>query len=214
MQTEPLRLKPAERAKKPTSAFGNRLGAQERLQLVVDTAAKRFERDGYHGTSLQNIADDVGITKAALYHYVDSKDQLLYLIHDAFISTMIESAEGFLALDKGPEDQISFYIRDIFETISNYRPYVKAFYRDYGALSGEFQTQVRKKRESYERLVEETVKAGIKSGVFAPTLNPRHATLFLFGACNSAFQWLSHGEAVEAISREWTDLILNSFRRS
>lgn len=52
----------------------------ERLQEICDTAAEIFFKNGYNATSLNQIADELGITKAGLYYYVESKQDLLYQI--------------------------------------------------------------------------------------------------------------------------------------
>jgi AcrR family transcriptional regulator len=201
-----------EEAPAPHRAFGNPIDSKQRLRLVVDAAAKRFELQGFHGTSLQHIADDVGITKAALYHYLDSKEQLLFLIHDAFISTMLDSAEKFIAEHDDPVEQLSFYVTDILTTVANYRPYVKAFFRDYGVLEGDLQAELREKRTHYEHLVETTIRTGIEQGTFASTLDPHHAALFLFGACNWSFQWFrSEKDDVEVLSEQWIQMLMRGF---
>ena len=52
----------------------------ERLSQIERTAAELFGRFGYYATSLQSLADAVGLTKAGLLHYVGSKDYLLTLV--------------------------------------------------------------------------------------------------------------------------------------
>ena len=52
----------------------------ERLSQIERTAAELFGRSGYYATSLQSLADAVGLTKAGLLHYVGSKDNLLTLV--------------------------------------------------------------------------------------------------------------------------------------
>ncbi len=49
--------------------------------VLYETAARWFNRHGFHGTSLADIADELGITKAALYYYVRDKSDLLYKLH-------------------------------------------------------------------------------------------------------------------------------------
>lgn len=205
-----LRLRAEDTHESPKSAFGNPNDAARRLRLLVDAAAVRFEAHGFHGTSLQQIADDVGITKAALYHYVNSKEHLLFMIHDAFVTAMIESAEEFIASGASPSSQLSFFIADIFDTVTNYRPYVKAFFRDYGVLKGELQTKLRDKRDYYERLVENAIAAGIEDGSFTSDIEPRHAALFLFGACNWSFHWIKPNEPARAkeLAQQWENMFL------
>ena len=55
---------------------------EERRALILETAASRFEAKGYAGTSVDEIARELGITKAAVYHYWGSKEELLEGIQD------------------------------------------------------------------------------------------------------------------------------------
>ena len=52
-------------------------------EVLLREAAASFNRRGYHGTSLTEIAKKLGVTKAALYTYVPSKEELLYYCHDS-----------------------------------------------------------------------------------------------------------------------------------
>lgn len=62
---------------------------QNRHDLILDAAQRRFARDGYGSTGIRAIAADVGISEATIYHYFRSKDEIL----DAIIS---RTAEGQL----------------------------------------------------------------------------------------------------------------------
>lgn len=198
------------------NAFGRPAGLSERTRLIIDAAARRFETRGFHGTSLQDVADDIGITKAALYHYFSSKDELLYLTHDVFISTMLDAAEEFVANHDDPLEQLDFYIRNILTTVAEYGPYVRAFFRDYGVLQGELAEQIHAKRDRYEELVEECIARGVEQGAFRPDLDPRMAALFLFGACNWSYQWLKPDGKMNAeqIAASWYEMLMGGFRHA
>lgn len=171
-------------------AFGRQSDTDERVRLIVDAAARSFEARGFHGTSVQDIADAVGLTKAALYYYVKTKEDLLALVHDAFVSTMLEAAEEFVAKNDDPMDQLMFFVENILVTVAEYRPYVRAFFQDLSALRGDSYERVVAKRNRYEHLVSECLMNGIKTGAFARDLDPKLTTLYLFGACNWTYQWL------------------------
>src|SRR3954454_23201337 len=69
-----------------------------RRQELTREAAKLFAQKGYHGTSIGDIADALGIQKGSLYAHIASKEDLLY-------ETMREGADAFhAALDAIPED--------------------------------------------------------------------------------------------------------------
>jgi len=52
-----------------------------KIQKIIDTATELFHKKGYRSTTLHDVAEDLGITKAALYHYVSSKENLLSIIY-------------------------------------------------------------------------------------------------------------------------------------
>jgi len=194
-ESPPFTTEPSRRLVPPpivgdAPAFGRALTLDERRYLVLTAAARLFEHQGFHGTSMQAIADEVGVTKAALYHYVDSKERLLYEIHDTFISTLLDEAEVIVNENDDPSAQLRGYIASIFHAVANYRPHVRAFFRDFGSLSPELQERIRAKRHEYEEKVEATLKKGGERGVFDLPASSHLATLFLFGACNWSYQWM------------------------
>ena len=70
-----LRREPHESAeRKPPSA------AQTR---IIEAALREFAKNGVGGTSLQMIADDIGVTKAAVYHQYKTKDEIVRAVAGA-----------------------------------------------------------------------------------------------------------------------------------
>lgn len=67
-----------------------RMGQDERRRQIVSVAAKVIAAKGFWGTSLQDIADEIGITESALYHYIRTKDDLLRMV----IEQMYDSAQA------------------------------------------------------------------------------------------------------------------------
>lgn len=49
-------------------------------QKIIETAVKLFLKQGFYNTSLSNIASECGLTKAGVYHYFGSKDELIYSV--------------------------------------------------------------------------------------------------------------------------------------
>jgi TetR/AcrR family transcriptional regulator, cholesterol catabolism regulator len=196
------------------SPFGRSLDTSGRKRLLLDAAAQLFERNGYHGTSMQDISSAVGITKSALYHYVDSKEQLVYEIHDAFVSTMIEEADEYLPTTQDPVVQLKFIVESIFRAIADYRPYVRAFFQDMRSLErADWYRLVVEKRNYYESLVSDCLARGQVEGKFDFPVGPILASRFLFGACNWAYQWLDpEGDITPAeLSDQWCEMLLKAF---
>lgn len=198
-------------AASPTAVFGRSTTAEDRLRYIVHASAVLFEERGFHGTSMADIANAVGVTKASLYHYVSNKQELLNAIHDAYLDTMLERTEAFVAENPDPREQLHFFISDIFSVICEYRPYVRAFFQEFNVLEKKYYDLLLPKRTRYEQLVEQCLERGLESGDFAFDVPPRVASLHFFGACNWAYQWLdpSRRDELPTLVDQWYRLALH-----
>ncbi|MBS1886561.1 MAG: helix-turn-helix transcriptional regulator, partial [Actinobacteria bacterium] len=66
-------------------------------RALVETALGLFEAHGYAGTPVQRIVDQAGLTKGAFYHHFETKEDLLYEIHDEFIDDQLSRAREVMA---------------------------------------------------------------------------------------------------------------------
>lgn len=69
---------------------------------IVSAAARVFRREGYRGASMNQIAAEVGLHKASLYHHIDSKESLLVALADVALGESVPSAERITASDLPP----------------------------------------------------------------------------------------------------------------
>jgi AcrR family transcriptional regulator len=88
----------------------------QRQQELYDTAARLFAEQGFHATSMRQLAQSLGLTKSSLYHYIASKDELLFQILDSYISDALVEIENLVADQSRPPDErltqfIQFYAR-------------------------------------------------------------------------------------------------------
>lgn len=98
-----------------------RLPAAQRRDQLLDAAIPLFATDGYHGTSMNDIADTAGVTKPVLYQHFSSK-------HDLFLTLLTDIGERLrLAVEKavteasGPRDQIDRGIEAYFGYVATHR---------------------------------------------------------------------------------------------
>jgi AcrR family transcriptional regulator len=81
----------AQNATPPKRKLG-RPGVHSRSE-IIDAACDLFVRQSYYRTTMQDIADAVGVTKGGIYHYIESKEDVLYTIHNDFIDEGIRRVE-------------------------------------------------------------------------------------------------------------------------
>jgi AcrR family transcriptional regulator len=156
---------------------------------VITAAAELFDARGYHATSMEDIAEAVGIRKPTLYHYVKSKDEILYRIFVSTIGTLLERVERRRALPMTPEQQLLEIMSDILEIIDSHNGYVRVFFEHHRELPPERHAEIMARREEYHQHAVAVIQAGIDAGTLRAEVDPQLAALALFGACNWAYQW-------------------------
>lgn len=154
---------------------------------MVALAADLFDREGYHSTSVEQLAAAAGISKPTLYHYFSSKDELLFWIHEEFIDLLIEKAQA-RPRDLPAAQALLEIMADLFSLMATHRGHVRVFFEHYRELAAEDQATIRAKRDRYQDLVQAIVERGMRDGTFR-SLDPRLVTLAVFGICNWSYQW-------------------------
>jgi AcrR family transcriptional regulator len=194
----------------PTSRRSPEPSPQRKREEVVREAAALFDQRGYHATSMEEIADAVGLRKPTLYHYFRSKDEILHGIHEQFIDLLIARQERRAQTTMPPPQLLLEVMGDILELMETHRGHVRVFFEHRRELPEDEQAAIAAKRNAYERAVSETIERGVEQGDFRP-VDVRLATLALFGVCNWAYQWYSAEGPLRSreVAYVFWDLLLN-----
>ncbi|MGZ5235034.1 MAG: TetR family transcriptional regulator [Caldimonas sp.] len=156
-------------------------------EVLLREAAASFNRRGYHGTSLAEIARKLGVTKAALYTYVPSKEELLFYCHDSAMDTAFESlrqarAEGGSGLRK-----LTATLRRYLEAmLGEEGGYVVLL--EENAMKPLHVRAIVKRRDQFEEGLRELVAEGIADGSIV-ACNPKLAVFMALGALNWGRKW-------------------------
>lgn len=161
---------------------------EDRRDDIIQTAARLFDEVGYARASMRDLADAVGIAKPTLYHYFTSKDEILHCIHEEFIDILLGRQQRRVDAGSPPEDLLRGAMGDILELMQTHRGHVRVFFEHHRELSPAQQLVTHEKRDRYEAMIEQAVQQGVASGTLR-AVNPRLATLGLFGMSNWAYQW-------------------------
>jgi AcrR family transcriptional regulator len=161
---------------------------EAKRKLLVARAAQLFDEEGYHNTTVEDVAEACGIRKPTLYHYFKSKDEILYGIHDEFIDMLVVREQARTKLDLGAGQALFEVMGDILDLMATHRGYVRVFFEHYRELADRQKTAIKRKRDVYERSVRAIFAAGMASGEFRE-IDPKMCTLALAGMCNWAYHW-------------------------
>jgi AcrR family transcriptional regulator len=160
-----------------------------RRDQLLTAAAELFSDRGYHGTSMQHLAERLGILRGSLYAHISSKEDLLFEIVDRGADRFITRMEEVVASDAPPSQKLRQALSAHITTVAEHMEASTVFLNDWRFLSDERRDLIQAKRDLYESLVQEIIEEGIEWGVFAEDLDARHATIFVLSTANWVYQW-------------------------
>jgi len=195
--------------KEATGDSPRRTNWEARRQVIIDTSAPVFARRGYHATGIMELcaANDLG--KGALYHYINSKEELLAAIHDRVMDEVMLGADRVAEAGGSPSQQLAMLGEELLDVIHRYPDHVWVFLHEFPALTGERAAQFRTRRRGYERRVEAVLQAGVDSGEFR-TLEPRLTAMAWLGMHNYTYLWLKPGGTLSArdVAKPFADIFM------
>ncbi|HTH28954.1 MAG TPA: TetR/AcrR family transcriptional regulator [Sphingobium sp.] len=183
---------------------------------IIQHCANLFDKVGYHGTTMQMLADEVGLGKPTLYHYFRSKAEILYAIHELHIDALLAGLEEFGRKDLHPSELLRNACTDILRQIAQHPGYVRAFMDHYSELEGDMRKNIRMRRNQYLAGISSVLERGVAEGSFEPCDIELTAFGFL-GMCNWAYKWypaMHKKRSPESVSKSLCDVFLKGLERS
>lgn len=180
---------------------------------ILRTATTLFGEQGVDSTSMREIAEAVGVTKAAIYYHFESKDQLHFEIHLRLIDSVLAQLMDIASSADPAPTKIRRVVHLNLESIAEHRDAFTVLLREGGDLAAPHWADVAGKRDSFRRGVERILDAGVADGEFEIE-DVGVATLALLGMCNWASTWIeTHGRvSVEAIGAQFSEIFIEGVR--
>ena len=184
----------------------------QKLETLLAAAARVFAHQGYHRTSMRDLARAAGISLAGVYYYVRSKEELLFLIQSRNFEAVLAGMREALAGATDPVDRLVRFIDNHLDYFVSHMSEMKVLSHEAGALSGEFLQQVNEMKREYTRALMD-VLADLERTHGPAHLNRRVAAYSLFGTMNWIYNWYDPmGDVgIEALSQQIARLFLGGY---
>jgi len=182
-----------------------------RRSELTREAARLFAEKGYHGTSIGDLAEALGVQKGSLYHHIESKQDLLY-------EAMREGATAFhAALDAVPEsapaaEKIRLALRGHLRVVAEQLEVATVFVREWRYLEGERRDEIVRERRRYEERFRALFREGRELGELRTDLDDATAALLALSAANWAYTWLRPGYDTDALADRFYALLVDGMR--
>ncbi len=160
-----------------------------RTEELYVCAARLFNQRGFHGTSIHDLAVELGVTKAAIYHYVTDKQELLYQLHKISLRAAEAAAQQATHEGRNGLERLRLLVHYAICDVKT-----ACLTLESEALKPEHREEVYAYRRKLEYVLRALLQDGIKDGSIIPC-DPKLATFVLSGAMNWVTQWYrSEGE--------------------
>jgi TetR/AcrR family transcriptional regulator, cholesterol catabolism regulator len=172
---------------KPTATMTKK---QKRLDEIIEVASILFMEKGYEQTSIQDIAEKVGVLKGSLYYYIDAKEDILYWVirsnHEDLHASMVVAVDGH---DYRPMEQVHAFLDNHMEFVLHNVGRSASFHFEFRSLSQERQDEIVQLRRNYEQSLTDLLQAAQQDGDVCPDLTPATASRALLSMLNSVHRW-------------------------
>ena len=182
----------------------------QKLLMILDTACGIFAQKGYHNASVRDVAAATGVSPAGLYYYFQSKEELLHLILEAGISSLLDRVREDVSEIVNPAARLKAIIRAHLTHFERNGKEMRVLVQEWQALSGQFGDEIRTLMRSYVQIVTRTLK---ELSPEKTTKELRAAAFGLFGMLTWVDQWYRPGRdlPLELLAEQFSGIYLGGF---
>ena len=181
----------------------------DRFRGILDGAAEVFYERGFQQGTLAEIAQRVGLSQPALYHYVDSKDELLRRIMDQVARDLTDALDAALAVEGTATEQLRAIVRQVTAAIVVNRKTFAVYWQELKALPGEVSEAIRSDERDFVAAIREVVEGAQREGHAAPGRSPAIVTAALLGMMCWQYTWYEpdRGTRAEDVAATFEQLV-------
>ena len=161
---------------------------QRRTEQIVSSSAQLIQEQGFHGTTLEEVAEQLEVTKAALYYYVDDKQDLLFRIHLNALELILASVEAIVQSEQPPAAKVRALIDNQVRMITSRPELFTVYFNEKAHLNVEHKEVVTRLERQIVQRMALVLRDGIAIGAFQE-MDPTVAAFAVLGASSWVYRW-------------------------
>jgi TetR/AcrR family transcriptional regulator, fatty acid metabolism regulator protein len=156
--------------------------APDKRRAILDAAITVFAREGFHSARVSDVAAEAGVAYGLVYHYFNSKDQMLNELFSERWALLVEATQEILRSDVPPRDKLAGVANFIVESYRHEPELMKVIIVEVTRAANSFgRTHLPEIRKAYD-LVAEIVAEAQAKGEFRDDVDPNFAAMVFYGA--------------------------------
>jgi AcrR family transcriptional regulator len=144
---------------------------------------------GYGAASVQDVADEIGLLKGSIYHYIKTKEDLLFAVSEDAHAASMHVVEKLQTLNVDPAAEFSAFVGAHLDLLITERIKLSVYLHDFRSLTEEHHSTVAGHRRRYSQYVEDLIRRGQRDSVFASRIDPHLLMLSVLGMLNWTYEW-------------------------
>ena len=180
----------------------------DKINEIHGVATRLFAQKGYHNTSMREIARDLGMNQSSLYHYFDSKEDILYAVINDAIDDALGTLEEICGSDLSPQGKLNQVLSFYTNYYAGDQDRLRLLVNEQGNLGKEYRQVLIRKERRYVHLIQSILKDLADEGRMK-TIPPSVAAFAFFGMVHYTIKWYDRNGPVK--SGELADYFLEIF---
>jgi len=197
--------------KKIPTVIKNHQLIKERRNQIFEAASRLFTKKGYHVTGLRELSKESGISLGNLYNYINTKEDILYIIHQKAAEMILEAINQETSDVSDPVEKLKEMIEIELQTMDKYQDLILLIYQESHALSKKSLRSLLKGEEMHIQKFQKVLEDGMAKGVFKPGNSIILANLIkMMIDCWVLKRWALRGKAtLKEMKKEIVELVQN-----
>lgn len=177
---------------------------------ILEAAAQVFRQKGFHGASMNDIAEAVNLQKASLYHHVSSKQEILLELLDQALQLLLEKISAISTQNISPDKKLRLMIREYLQILADNVDLAAVLLFEHRALERRQHERHVPSRDKFEALWREVIAEGVDKKLFKCS-DVALAARALLGLMNWTITWYhpDGGKTMRQIADDYSSLLLN-----
>ncbi len=191
-----------------------------KLSDILIRSAQLFAKNGYHNTSMRDLAGAMNTSLAGLYHYFKTKEELLFLISQYSFDSVVRSLDERLQSTTNPSEQLHILVQNHLQFFVANLDAMKVLAHESDSLTGDNFRIINEQKKAYvhrlELILLEIHRGPSRKKSVRMTEDIKLAALYLFGMMNWTYTWYNPARrekstSIEKVAHRMVEIFLKGF---